>query len=407
MNARRGLLSGITVADFGWAVAGPMLSRLLAYHGARVIKIESNTRLDTTRIAPPFQGKPSRNTSGYFARQNASKQSLTLDLKHEEGKRVAKRLALAADVVNENFMPGVLEKAGLDYASLSRERPDLIMMSSSAQGQDGPHARHPGLGVTLQGLVGLGHLTGWPDRDPVGPGEPYTDSLVVGLAGAALVGALDYRRRTGKGMHVDLAQFETVAHVLAPALLHEQLSGVRHTRIGNASLARAPEGVYACRGEERWIAISVDDDAQWQSLAALIGYPASGICPASAADQDLAWRFANAAALEAAIAAWTRDREMLDAERLLQQHGIPAHCVASGEEVVNDAQLAARSHWVEREHPAMGRYAFEMPPFRLAEHDIRVERSPLIGEHTDQVLKNMLNMSDEEIAAAREAGALN
>jgi len=399
MSARKGLLAGITVADFGWAVAGPMLSRLLAYHGATVIKIESNTRLDTTRIAPPFQGKPSRNNSAYFARQNAGKQGITINLKHEEGRRVARRLALSADVVNENFVPGVLENAGLDYATLARERPDLIMMSSSSQGQDGPHARHPGLGVTLQGLVGLGHLTGWPDREPVGPGEPYTDSLVVGLAGAALIAALDYRRRTGKGMHVDLSQFETVAHVLAPGLLHEQLTGTCHIRMGNASLARSPEGVYACRGEERWIAISIETDPQWRALAALIGHP-------SAANPDLSWRFANGDAIDAAIAAWARDRDVFEIERLLQQEGVPAHGVASGEDVVNDAQLAARGHWIERDHPAMGRYAFEMPPFRLSEHEVRVERSPLIGEHTDNVLKNLLGMGDDEITAAREAGAL-
>jgi benzylsuccinate CoA-transferase BbsF subunit len=400
VSARGGLLAGITVADFGWAVAGPVLSRLLAYHGADVIKIESNTRLDSTRIAPPFQGKPSRNNSGFFALHNASKRSITLNLKHEEGRRLARRLALEADVVSENFVPGVLENAGLDYASLARERADLIMMSSSAQGQHGPHARHPGLGVTMQGLVGLGHLTGWPDREPVGTGEPYTDTLVVGLAGAALVAALDYRRRTGKGMHVDLSQFETTAHVLAPAILHEQLTGVRHARLGNASLARAPEGVYACRGEERWIAISIEDDRQWRALAETVGYAAGD------GAQDLAWRRASNAAIEEAIATWARGRDVFEAERELQARGIPAHSVASGEDVVNDAQLAARGHWVEREHPAMGRYAFSMPPFRLVEHPIRVERAPLIGEHTEQVLSSLLGMSQDEIAAAREAGAL-
>src|SRR6185369_6562665 len=217
-DKRKGLLAGLLVCDFGWAVAGPVLSRFLAHHGATGIKIESNTRLDGTRLSTPFRGKPSRNNSGYFDQHNAGKLGITLDLKHPEGKRLARLLALKADLVNENFVPGVLDDLGLGYESLRRDRPDIIMISSSAQGQDGPNARAPGLGVTLQGLVGLAHLTGWPDRVPVGTGEPYTDTLVVWTAGTALMAALDYRRRTGQGMHIDLSQFEIVAHVLAPGL---------------------------------------------------------------------------------------------------------------------------------------------------------------------------------------------
>jgi benzylsuccinate CoA-transferase BbsF subunit len=400
--APKGLLSGLTVADFGWAVAGPMLSRFLAHHGATVIKIESNTRLDATRIATPFRGKPNRNSSGYFDQHNAGKLSVTFNLKHPEGARLARRLALAADVVNENFVPGVLEKYGLGYAALSAERPDLIMISSSAQGQTGPNARAPGLGVTLQGLVGLAHLTGWPDRNPVGTGEPYTDTLVAPAAGAALMAALDYRRRTGRGMHIDLSQFEIVTHVLAPGMLHEQLAGARHSRLGNASLARAPEGVFACQGEERWCAVSVENDAQWGALADLIGY--AGDTPR--ARQDLAWRMQRREELEGAIAAWMRGRDVAEAQEQLQARGIPAYGVSSNEDVMADPQLAARGHWVERDHPVMGAHLYEMPPFRLEEHAVRVGRAPLIGEHTEQVLSEVLGMDREEIAAARAAGAL-
>jgi len=401
-DKRKGLLAGLLVCDFGWAVAGPVLSRFLAHHGATVIKIESNTRLDGTRLSTPFRGKPSRNNSGYFDQHNAGKLGITLDLKHPEGKRIARRLALKADVVNENFVPGVLDELDLGYESLRRDRPDLIMISSSAQGQDGPNARAPGLGVTLQGLVGLAHLTGWPDRLPVGTGEPYTDTLVVWTAGTALMAALDYRRRTGQGMHIDLSQFEIVAHVLAPGLLHEQFTGARHARMGNASLARAPEGVFPCAGDDRWCAISVENDAQWRALAGVIGLAAS---PSDG--QDLAWRRAHNEALERAIADWTCTREVEQVENALFAARVPAHRVATGKDIMEDAQLAARGHWVKRDHPSMGEHLYEMPPFRLDEHAIHVGRSPRIGEHTDEVLANVLGLGKEEIEAARAKGALN
>lgn len=403
MSRRPGLLSGLTVADFGWAVAGPVVGRFLAHHGATVVKIESNTRLDATRMSPPFAHGPNRNGSGYFDQHNAAKKSVTINLKHPEGQRIARRLALWADVVIENFAPGVMDRFGLSYASLRAERPDIIMLSSSMQGQTGPHASHPGLGVTLQGLVGLCHLTGWPDREPVGTGQPYTDTLAAWVGGIALMAALEYRRRTGRGSHIDLSQFEATVHFLAPGLLHEQLTGTRHIRRGNASDIRFPEGVYPCRGNDRWCAITIETEAQWQALAEIIGYRAGDVPPAA---QDLEWRRCRAPEIERAISAWTSSREAVEVQEVLQSRGIPAYVVATSRDLFEDRQLAARGHFVERDHPVMGPHLYEMPPFRLQEHEVTVARSPLIGEHTDEVLINYLGMTAEEAAAARQAGAL-
>ncbi len=404
MTRRAGLLAGLTVADFGWAVAGPVLGRFLAHHGADVIKIESNTRLDPTRMSPPFAGeKPSRNASGYYDQHNAGKRSVTINLKHLEGRRIARRLALWADVVNENFAVGVMDELGLGYESLKADRADLIMVSASMQGQSGPHALHPGLGVTLQGLVGICHLTGWPDREPVGTGQPYTDTLSSWLAGAALMAVLDYRRRTGAGAHVDFSQFEGAVHGLAPGLLHEQLGGVRHVRQGNASSTKVPHGVYACAGRDRWCAITVESDDEWRALASVIDFQIAGT---ALEQQEITWRARHAPEIDAAIEGWTRRRDPLSVQTELQAAGIAAYIVTTSRDLYEDRQLAARGHFVLRDHPRMGEHFYEMPPFRLDEHEIVVKRSALIGEHTDDVLSSCLGMTAAEIAAARETGAL-
>jgi benzylsuccinate CoA-transferase BbsF subunit len=404
MSTRQGLLSGITVADFGWAVAGPVLTRFLAYHGATVMKIESNVRMDATRMSPPFAfGRPSRNRSGYFDSHNAGKKSIMLNLRHPEGRVIARRLAIWADVVNENFAPGVLDAFDLGYRALSAQRPDLVMVSSSMQGQTGPYARHPGLGQTLQGLVGISHLTGWPDREPVVTGQPYTDTVSPWIAGVALLAVLDHRRRTGEGAWIDLSQFEVAAHFLAPALVHEQLTGVRHVRRGDASLVRAPEGVYRCSGDDRWCAITVETDAQWEVLAEIIGFESP---PGWPQQPDSTFRLAHAPELDDRIAAWTVSRQPREVQERLQAAGIAAYEVLNSQGLAEDPQLAARGHFVERDHPQMGPHLYEMPPFRLDEHPLRIERSPLIGEHTNEVLGECLGMSPAEIERAQEINAI-
>ena len=292
---------------------------------------------------------------------------------------------------------------GLDYATLRSKRADIIMVSASMQGQTGPHAGHPGLGVTLQGIVGLCHLTGWPDRDPVGPGTPYTDTLAPWVAGVALMAVLDHRRRTGNGAHIDISQLEATAEFLAPALIHEQMTGIAHDRRGNDSPARAPEGAYPCLGTDRWCAISICDDSQWSSLKQIIGFTSSD----SIRGEPLDWRLANREAIDEAVSHWTSTRTTTEVQELLQSHGIAAYVVATGQDIFEDKQLAARGHFVARDHPTMGEHLYESPPYRLSEHEVVVERAPLLGEHTDEILASCLGMSQREIDEAREAGALD
>ena len=226
MTQRAAALDGVKVADFAWAVAGPLVTKMLAVHGATVVKVETNHRLDGTRVGPPFRGRASRNGSAYYTDINPGKLSVTLDLRKPEALAVAKRLCRWADVVNENFSPGIMARWGLGYDDLAVEKPSTIMLSSSMQGADGPprqaprHRRDPG-----GALWASNHFTGWPDAEPVGVARPYTDTIAPWFGAAAVLAALEHRDRTGEGQHIDLSQYEATMHMIAPALLDHAVNG--------------------------------------------------------------------------------------------------------------------------------------------------------------------------------------
>ena len=213
-------LDGLKVLDFCWVVAGPMTTKYLAEHGATVVRVESGNRTDVLRNGGPFKGGQSGvNRSGYFANQNANKLGITIDLRHEKAGNLLLRLVRWADLVTENFTPGTMERLGLGYDNLVEVNPEIIMFSTSMLGRGGPFASQPGFGAVMASLSGLTYITGWPDRSPVNPYGAYTDFVAPRFGVAAILAALDYRRRTGKGMHLDLAQLETSLQLSAPLLL--------------------------------------------------------------------------------------------------------------------------------------------------------------------------------------------
>ena len=202
-------LEGIKVADFGWILVGPITGKLLADYGADVIKIEGRKRIDLLRTTRPFKDStPGENRAGDFNQYNTSKRSLALNLAHPKGKEVAKRLVAWADIVSENFAGGAMERMGLGYEELKKVKTDIIMLSTCMQGQTGPHANHPGFGFHLAALSGFNSIVGWPDRFPAGVG-PYTDFTAPRFNVLAILAALDYRNRTGKGQHLDMSQYES------------------------------------------------------------------------------------------------------------------------------------------------------------------------------------------------------
>lgn len=367
-----GALDGVKVADFAWAVAGPLVTKVLAVHGATVVKVETNHRLDGTRVGPPFGGKPSRNRSAYYTDINPGKLSITLDLRKPEGIEVAKRLCRWADVVNENFSPGVMDRWGLGYDDLAAEDPSIIMLSSSMQGADGPRATHPGLGATLGALVGINHFTGWPDAEPVGVARPYTDTIAPWFGAVAVLAALEHRDRTGEGQHIDLSQYEATTHMIAPALLDHTVNGAAPGRVGNASPGAAPYGAYRCHesegapdgGQGEWVAIAVTLEEQWEGFKRALDGEA---WVEEGRFQTALGRVAAGEEIDALVEGWTSRRTAGEAADLLQSHGVPAASVADGRTLHADPQLAHLGVLAKVDHPRIGQHHVTHPAFRLSE----------------------------------------
>jgi benzylsuccinate CoA-transferase BbsF subunit len=401
-----GALSDLKVADFSWAAAAPIATKNLADLGATVVRIESGVHIDSVRITGPFPNdKPGLNTSGFYADFNTSKYGVALDLSRPESRPVAERLIEWADVVVESFTPRIMAKWGLSYADIVTWKPDIIMLSSCMQGQTGPYRDYSGFGNQGAAIAGLHYLTGWPDIDPAGPKGAYSDAIAPRFSITSILAALDYRERTGKGQYIDMSQIETaISSFLVPEMLDYTVNGrLAHAR-GNRSSTAAPHGAFPCTGDDRWITIAVETDLQWEGLVAAIG--------------DAAWvrdtRFASLAArrdhedeLEERLASWTRTLDAFEAVEMLQRHGVPAGVVAKAVDLFEDPQLAHRDHFWPLEHPEMGTYLYNGPAYRLSETPaIGRWAPPMLGEHTDYVLKELLGYSAAEIEALAAAGLL-
>ena len=402
-RAKRDLpLAGVRVVDFSWAVAGPATTKLLALFGADVIKIESRVRIDGGRLGTPFlEGRPGINKSGYFINHNTSKRSIRLDLAKPEAKEIVKRLVAVADVVAESFSAGVIERQGLGYGELSKVKSDLVMISLTMQGQTGPFAGHVGFGRTLAGLAGFDHLTGWPESNPAGPNQPYTDLVVPWFAASAVVSALRRRDRTGQGQYLDLSQLEAALHFLAPSLLDYTANGVVQERAGNRVPGAAPHGVFPCADDDRWVAVAVTSDAEWRSLCASMDQESLIDDPRFS---TLLARKENEDALEAVLAAWTRPQTAEAIVDRLTAAGVGAAVVARGEDLHRDRHLAARGHLRVMDHPVMGARTHTAPSFHFSDMELDHRRAPLFGEHEDEVFGTLLGMSPSEIERLRSEG---
>jgi benzylsuccinate CoA-transferase BbsF subunit len=401
---------GTTILEMGAGAAGPVATRYFADCGATVVRIESRARPDflrTLRLTPNTPG--GLDAAEHFAVLNVNKLSLALNLSMPDGVAVAKRLALRVDAVAENFAPGAMKKWGLDYATLVKERADLVMISTCLNGATGPHRNYPGFGGQGSALSGFNHLTGWPDREPVGPYGTITDSLSPRFSALLVASALLHRKRTGQGQHIDLAQVEGGIECLGEALLTFSANGEVLGRIGNRARHAAPHGVFRCRdaedGRERWIAIAIHDDADWKRLVAAMD------APAWATDASLtatAGRLARVGEVECHVDGWTRGQDARTLAERLQQAGIDAAPVLDLGDLHDDPQLAHRRHFRWVEHPVLGRHPAEMNAIAFSETpaDIRTA-APKLGEHTAYVLRELFGMSADEYAALEQKGVLS
>ncbi|MEA2626160.1 MAG: hypothetical protein QOD06_2205 [Candidatus Binatota bacterium] len=400
-----GIFAGLKVLELGGGAAGPISTRYFADQRATVVRVESVRRPDFLRLLHWKPGTPGGvDASLHFACLNANKRSVALDLTLAEGRAVARRLALWADVVAESFAPGTMARWGLDWPSLAGDRPDLVMVSTCLYGQTGPEREYAGFGGQGSAIAGFNHLTGWPDREPVGPFGAITDSLSP-RAAALLVGtALLHRRRTGRGRHVDLSQVEVGVYCLAEATGTFDANGTVLGRMGYRSPHAAPHAVLPARGDDRWVTVVCHDDEDWRRLRAALGDPDWARDPEL---DTVSGRLARADDVEARLADWTRERSPGDIAEHLQANGVEAGIVADFGDLHEDPQLAFRAHFRRLAHPVIGEHAVETGAIRFSDAaDREPARAPLLGEHTEEVLCGLLGMSGDEYRALDAKGVL-
>jgi benzylsuccinate CoA-transferase BbsF subunit len=395
MNDKHLPLEGIRILDFTWAWAGPQATLLLALMGAEVIKVESRRRLDHSRlrslVAGPSMSGP--DASFIFNTLNLNKLSVTLNLSKPEAIDIAKSLAKISDVVAQNMRPGVLERLGLGYEELKAIKPDIIMLSSSAVGATGPERLYTGYAPTFAAMGGMAYITGRMGGRPA----PLmgTIDLRVGSTGTfAVLAALYHRKLTGEGQHIDLSSAEAVSALMGDAFMDYTMNGRVQGRVGNRDRAMAPHAVYRCR-DNKWVSIAVGSETEWRALRGVIG-DLRLVEDSRFADAFSRWQ--NQEAMDEIIGAWTAERTPLEVMDLLQAAGVAAMPVYGGEEIVKDHHVVASGMIEEVEHPLMGTKRVLRPPWRLSKTPARVLRhGPLLGEHNDYVLGELLGMSKEDI----------
>lgn len=387
-------LDGIRVLDFSHILAGPFCTRLLADLGAEVLKVESATRPDRTGVTrqdAKYRGRTDRPPS--FINTNRNKRSITLDLKNERGRDVARRLAAVADVVVENFSAGVMKRLGLDYDALAPLNPGLIYVSMAGYGHSGPRRDWTSMNMNLQAYTGLMMTTGAEGDLPTSISSSWNDYIGGLHATFGILHALKERKATGRGTNLDLAQFEASVATLGPLLLASAINGAPPARLGSRSTSAAPQGVYRCAGDDEWCAISVQDDAQWRALAQAIGDPRLQDDPRFA---DLLGRLQHHDEIDAAIERWTIQLPNTEVEQRLRAAGVPAERMRRIRDVMADP--ATSSVFKTVEDPPGYRFPVTGVPFVFGRSAITPPASaPALGEHTLIALREWLGLSDAEI----------
>ena len=386
----RRTLEGVRILDFTWVVAGPVAVRILADQGAEVIKIERRDTLDLGTRRGGFSGNLHR-----------GKESTVINMADPRGIEIAQQLAALSDVVIDNFSARVMRNWGLDYESLKKIKPDIIAVSMSGFGHTGPHKDYVSYGPTLQALSGYTLQMRHSGQEPAGWGYSYAD-MTGGYSGAlAVLMALWHRKQTGQGQFVDLSQFEAISSLVGPGLLDILNNQTPSPPVGNRSqeAPAAPHGVYRCKGDDRWCAIAVFTQAEWQRLCRVLGQPA---WTRDARFASLADRLHHQDALDEYIEAWTQQHTAEEVMTRLQEAAIAAGVVANGEDLDRDPQLRARGYWARLPAQEGGKtqeVILDGPPFKLSKTPGYVAApGPLLGEHTDSVLRRLLNYSDQQIA---------
>jgi crotonobetainyl-CoA:carnitine CoA-transferase CaiB-like acyl-CoA transferase len=398
-------LRGVRIAELCWVWAGPYCGTLLASLGAEVIKVEGHRRTDMTRrnviwplpepaprMLPPNQGLA-------FNTVNLGKKSLAVDLSRPEGAAVARKLAALSDVVVDNMRPRALEALGLGYQDLRQVRRDIIVASSSGRGYQGPESNYLGFASVHQGIGGGAYVTGYADDHPCHSGGDVDLMNAMTLA-LAIVAALHHRARTGEGQFIDYSQCEGASELVGDLLLAHEMTGRVPERMGNADPASAPHGVYRAWGVDRWVAIEVHDDAAFARLAAAIEQPGLASDPRFATAPA---RKRNEAELDGVLSAWIRRRDRDAVVAQLEAAGVAAAPVRDGRDLYADRHLRDREAFVTVDHPELGQLELVRAPWQLDGEPAPASVAPLLGQHDDAILGELLGYGADEIAALRAA----
>ena len=396
-------LGQLKVLEFGGYAAGPCISKYLANFGASVIHVESAQRPDGFRLQyPPYKdGIVGPNRSGCFAFFNDSKKGITLDLKKPEGLELAYSLVDWADIVIENMRPGVIARLGLGYEKLQERKPELIMLSTSNMGQTGPHATHPGFGSQLSSLSGFTNLIGEPDGPPYFLYGPYIDFVAVAYGGIALLAALDYRLRTGKGVYIDLSQYEAGLQFLSGALLDYSANGAVAGRDGNRDPQMAPHGCYPSR-DGQWCVISCWDDREWERLCRVAD---KSQWLSDARFLTVSLRKKHEGELNGLISEWTRNQDVRRLMCRLQSRRVHAAQVNTMRDLFSDPQIAFRDVWQKQSHPELGDHKYRMVSYDLSETPGSVRGpAPCLGADNEEVFIEWLGLTREKYEELSELG---
>lgn len=397
-------LSGVRVLDLTRVYAGPTCARILCDLGAEVIKVEGLRSIDNIRLAVIADNNAEGdfwNRMGYFLFRNAGKRSLTLDFNEPQAVELFKRLVPHADVVVESFTPRVMAQHGLDYQSLRRIRPDLIMISLSGYGQTGPWRDYCAYGTGLEPASGISSFTGYRGGDPMRTGISFTDPYCGIIGAGAVLAALHYRRRSGRGQHIDLSEQEAAIPMGGYALMDHLLNGRDPQRIGNRSPWFAPQGCYPCRGDDNWLVLTVRNDAEWRAFCGAVGHREWTEDDRFA---DVLGRHRHHDELDELIASWTREQDHIEAMHLLQGAGVIAAAVLNPKQVLLDPHLRRRRYFdiVEQAgevRPVPKQFGACFSAFEVGARG----DAPRLGEHNREVLQGLLGLSDEELAQLQES----